>query len=297
VIPVHFDMETQDPDDVMTLAVLATHPRAKLVGVTLTPGGKDQVGLVNHVLDLLCPPNRYIPVGVADIHRTRPSVSGFHHKWLGKHSLDPCNTADYVLEHVARYNPHASLLTGGPLKNPGAYLMGPRDRPFFATWVGQGGFAGNSVVPPEHRLPKFEGKETCATFNLGGDVRGAEAMLRDSRIESRTLVSKNVCHGVSWDHAFHDRIMSLPKRSAGLDLVARGMSLYLKENPAGKKLHDLLALAALLDPSVFGFADVEVYRNRGEWGSRLWAGPGAAPARISVSVDREKFFSVLTEST
>ena len=51
MLRIHFDMETQDPDDVMTLAILATHPRVELVGVTLTPGGSDQVGLVTHVLD------------------------------------------------------------------------------------------------------------------------------------------------------------------------------------------------------------------------------------------------------
>lgn len=49
----HFDCETQDPDDILTLAIAATHPEVNLIGVTVTPGGKDQVGLVEHVLLLL----------------------------------------------------------------------------------------------------------------------------------------------------------------------------------------------------------------------------------------------------
>lgn len=36
---VHFDLETADPDDVMALCILATHPRCDLVGVSVFPGG------------------------------------------------------------------------------------------------------------------------------------------------------------------------------------------------------------------------------------------------------------------
>ena len=38
-LPFHFDMETADPDDSMTLAVLATHPKVHLVSVSVHPGG------------------------------------------------------------------------------------------------------------------------------------------------------------------------------------------------------------------------------------------------------------------
>lgn len=55
-----FDMETADPDDVMTLCMLATHPRVNLQAITVSPGGPDQVGLIKHILKLL---NLEIPVG------------------------------------------------------------------------------------------------------------------------------------------------------------------------------------------------------------------------------------------
>ena len=48
--PIVFDMETQDPDDVFTLCALATHPWARLVAVTVTPGSDEQIGVVEHVL-------------------------------------------------------------------------------------------------------------------------------------------------------------------------------------------------------------------------------------------------------
>ncbi len=52
-LPFHFDMETADPDDSMTLAVLATHPKVHLVSVSVHPGGTDQIGVVRHILRIL----------------------------------------------------------------------------------------------------------------------------------------------------------------------------------------------------------------------------------------------------
>ena len=62
-------------------------------------------------------------------------------------------------------------------------------------WVGQGGFAGDNIVPPgkdmkekveqsyltlehtEHRMSKFNGKTVCATYNFGGDPASAALIL------------------------------------------------------------------------------------------------------------------------
>ena len=52
-LPFHFDMETADPDDSMTLAVLATHPKVHLASVSVHPGGKDQIRFVKRVLQIL----------------------------------------------------------------------------------------------------------------------------------------------------------------------------------------------------------------------------------------------------
>jgi len=281
MVLIHFDMETQDPDDMMTLAILATHPHANLVGVSLMPGGRDQVGLVRYVLDRLNKPE--VPVG-GDPMRKKECVSVFHDKWLGKHEADVVHSSQDVLHRTALLG--ATLLTGGPLRNFSERL------PQHPRWVGQGGFAGDSVVPKPQRLAKFDGRETYPTFNFNGAPNAALAMLANPSFHERLLVAKNVCHGVIWDQAFHDRVAALPQRSAGLNLVFEGMTLYLKKNPNGKKLHDLLALTVALDPTVCTFARVDVYRERGEWGSRL--NPQSL-TRISVAVDHERFFNVLTE--
>lgn len=270
-------METQDPDDVFTLAILATHPEVDLLGVTVVPGGRDQVGLVKHVLARLG--RGEVPVGGNPLRAT-PAVSGFHHKWLGTHDAPVDLLAEEVLFATAAQG--ATLLTGGPLLNF-AKKASEHTR-----WVAQGGFAGDSVVPPEHRLEKFAGRETCPTFNFAGSPTGALNLLGGTR--ERLLVSKNVCHGVAWDRAFHDRVGALPRRSAGLDLVYEGMTAYLAKKPEGKKLHDPLAMTVAIDPSVCTFARVEVYRERGEWGSRLTT---TGTTQISVAVDHERFFEVL----
>src|SRR5271155_3973577 len=111
MLPVHFDMETQDPDDVMTLAILATHPRIQLMSVSITPGGPDQVGLVKHVLHTIRG-NGHIAIGGAPA-REKPSVSGFHDKWLGKHSAAPSHTNEDLLDLAAKAG--CTLLTGAPL--------------------------------------------------------------------------------------------------------------------------------------------------------------------------------------
>jgi pyrimidine-specific ribonucleoside hydrolase len=279
---IHFDMETQDPDDVMTLAILATHPRVELVSVTITPGGPDQVGLARHVLDHL--DRKDVPIG-GDPSRTKPAVSAFHDKWLGSFSLMPDRYALDVLNYAVDLG--ATLLTGAPLKN---FISLPR----FPRWVAQGGFAGDSVVPPEYRLEKFAGRETCPTFNFNGAPKVAEGMLASSHIGEKLLVGKNVCHGVAWDPEFHARVKALPKRTAGLDLVLKGMELYLEKNPDGKKLHDPLAMAVAIEPEICEFQRVDMYRHKGEWGARL---NRDSDVKIAIALrDRQRFFEVLTEA-
>jgi pyrimidine-specific ribonucleoside hydrolase len=289
--PIHFDMETNDPDDVMTLALLATHPRVELLSVTLMPGTPTQVGLVRHVLGVLgvgVGPGvgpRVLCIGGSFQDTKKSSVSTFHDKWFGKWKpAAPTHRTEDVLSCAVLGG--CTLLTGAPLKN----LEGV---PRFPRWVAQGGFAGDSVVPPEYRLPKFEGRETCPTFNFGGAPKVAEAMLASPHIGEKLLVSKNVCHGVAWDRTFHERVKALPKRTSGLDLVLRGMELYLDKNPEGKKLHDPLAMTVAIEPGICEFRRVEMYRQKGEWGARL---KPDSDVQIAVSVDRERFFQVLTEA-
>jgi inosine-uridine nucleoside N-ribohydrolase len=76
-----------------------------------------------------------------------------------------------------------------------------------------------------------------------------------------------------------------------MELVRQGMEIYLAKRKSGKAFHDPLAAAVALDESVCTFREVEVYRERGAWGSRTANGTATT---ISVSVDRTRFLDVLT---
>lgn len=286
--PIVFDMETRDPDDVFTLCALATHPWARLVAVTVTPGSDEQIGVVKHVLRRL---GVDVPVGAYRPGRQAGSVSPFHEQWLGKvPSQKPDEQGWRLLRETLAAG--TTLLTGGPPHNPGALLA---EEPGFAItrWVAQGGFAGEPVVPPERQLPKFQGRRTCATFNFGGAPEAALRLLATPGIGRRVLVSKNVCHGVVYDAEMHVAV-SARRLTAGLEAVREGMELYLRERPAGKMFHDPLAAAVALDEDVCGYAEVEVYRETGQWGALPAAGSGTW---ISVGVDRERFLDVLTAAS
>jgi len=70
--------------------------------------------------------------------------------------------------------------------------------------------------------------------------------------------------------------------------ILHGMGYYLDKHPDGKMLHDPLAACCAIDPTIGEWAEVEVYRERGEWGSRLAPGSGV---RIITDYDHEKFVS------
>lgn len=257
-----FDMETADLDDAFALALLATHPRSNLVGVTIHPGGPDQVGVVLHILNLLGKSN--VPVGVGEPKSNKPRVSIFHYDWLGQiPAAVPHGSATEVIREALKGHPETHLVTGAALTNIGKAAR--EVSPFFPEWTCQGGFAGDNIVPPELRLEKFKGRLTCPTFNLNGDPHAALELLGDSSpIRVRKMVSKNVCHGIIWGPEFNDKIPS--GAHAGLDLVKDGMRHYFNRHPNGKALHDVVAATAALSPSVGTWKEVIPYRSKGEWG-------------------------------
>jgi pyrimidine-specific ribonucleoside hydrolase len=284
---VAFDMQTRDPDDALTLCVLATHPAVELVSVTLTPGTREQIGLVREILRRL---GLSVAVGAREPGSRADAVSPFHGDWLGAVGpAEPDGIAHAMLAETLRAHPDCTVLTGAPLHNLRLLLRHHPDV-HVARWVAQGGFAGDNVVPPEHRLAKFAGRTMCESFNFGGDKKGTLAALASPRVGERRLVSKNVTHGVAWDPALDRALAGLRGVTAGLELAREAMAIYLRGNPDGKLLHDPLAASALIDPGAFTWAEVEVVYREGQWGARPAAGTGTF---ITVAVDQRRALSAL----
>lgn len=357
-LDVVWDMETQDPDDFITLLLLLGHPRVRLKAVPVTPGSPYQIGLVRRALQWF---DAKIPVGAYNIDHPKPCVSSWHYQAYGE--VPPSREAAPGAEILRRFcNEETTLITGGPLKNLGAAIKQEGFR--VGRLVAQGGFAGEGVVPEERQLPKFKGLATCATFNLNGDPKAALAALSYPGIGVRRFVSKNVCHGVVYDLDMHRRIAKIKDGSRSLELIWQGMDAYLQqaqekrrvihadeqigapevlligkdgeklgvkaisealalarekgltlvevspeETPPvcrllpqsqlpsipeseGKKLHDPLAACCAIDEAIGLWAEVELYREKGKWGSRLSPGSGTW---IITGYDPERFFQVLTE--
>jgi pyrimidine-specific ribonucleoside hydrolase len=261
-----FDMETQDPDDYLTLLWLLGHQKVHLKAVTITPGSAYQVGLVKRTIALF---GKNIPIGAYNIKHEKTCVSTWHEKVYGE--ILPAHDAPEGCEILRAYcDEHTTLITGAPLKNLGKAL----DFPDFhlGRLVAQGGFAGEGVVPSEHQLEKFKGKFTCPTFNLNGDVPSALKTLATDKIDIRYFVSKNVCHNVFYDYTLHEKVKRLTENSLAMRLIHKGMETYLQGNSAGKMLHDPLAACCALDNTIGTWAEVELFRQKGEWGARLAEG-------------------------
>jgi pyrimidine-specific ribonucleoside hydrolase len=278
-IRVAFDMETRDPDDVLTLCLLTTHPDVDLVAVTVTPGTPPQLGVVRALLRRL---GADAPVGAREPRSPADAVSPFHRTWLGDlPSAEPDGVAHEILAAALDADPSTVLLTGAPLHDL-RLLLRHHPATVISRWVAQGGFAGDDVVPPALRLAKFAGRTTCESFNFGGDKKGTLAALGSPRIARRELVAKNVTHGIAWDRALHDRIGAVVDRTAGIATMWEAMDHYLHAHPEGKLLHDPLAACAVIDPGAFTWQEVEVVYAEGRWGARVAAGTATF---ISIAVD------------
>lgn len=280
-------METGDPDDVMTLCLLLEHSRINLRAITVMPGTNEQIGLVKFILKEA---GLNIPVGSSKPGYDRKCVSNFYYKWFPKIEPRQADGEGYqIIQETLVTYPDLVLLTGAPLKNFNELTLDKKvDR-----WVAQGGFAGDNVVPEHLRLEKFNGRITCPTFNFNGAPATALKLLATNKIKQRHLVSKNVCHGVIYDAQMQEEFLPFRTKSIGLNYVCKGMELYLKKHPKGKKFHDPLAAAVLIEPTTCTFAEVKLFRQKGEWGANLEEGSNTF---ISIAADVEKMVQVLTDN-
>eukprot|EP00930_Biecheleria_cincta_P037426 TRINITY_DN25686_c0_g2_i1.p1 TRINITY_DN25686_c0_g2~~TRINITY_DN25686_c0_g2_i1.p1 ORF type:complete len:678 (-),score=113.20 TRINITY_DN25686_c0_g2_i1:105-2138(-) len=298
-----FDMETGDPDDVLTLLFLASHPMVELRAVTVTPGSEEQVALVRWLLQQLG--LAHIRLGAqgwpANAKKPVQLKTRFYQSFGRASTGDPqCERADEVLLDCC--DESTTLVTGAPLHNLGDVLRMPGFH--LGRWVAQGGFAGEGVVPREKQMDKFKGKDTCPTWNFGGNVPAAQAALAATAISRKVCVSKNVCHSVVYDEGWHQALGEAAKvagrhspwgrRAVALKMMYETMDQYLRDKPGGKKLHDPLALAVALDESVCTLEEVQLYAQKGQWGSKLCPGSNTW---ISVAYDAAKFRGVLLDCT
>jgi inosine-uridine nucleoside N-ribohydrolase len=281
-----FDMETADPDDFLTLLLLLGRTDINLKAVTVTPGTPDQIGLVRKALSWF---SKNIPVGAYNLKHPKSCVSPWHYNVFGE--ISPSHDAADGFEVLIQCcDEETTLVTGAPLKNLGKAIRHDESRGGgllkLGRWVAQGGFAGEGIVPREKQLTKFKGRSTCPTYNLNGDPKSALLALNFKGVRVKRFVSKNVCHGVYYDAAIHKKVAELRDQHLSFELIWKGMDYYLMKHRAGKKFHDTLAACCAINESIGIWEEVELYRERDEWGSRLSTGSNTW---IITDYDRVKF--------
>ncbi len=292
MIDIIINMETADFDDILALCYVGgDHPNFNLRAVVLTPGSHDQVCLTNHILKMLNKPD--VPVGVLKPDHPKLCVSEFHYKWITKSKIRDVSDDGFGFEIIAQANklyPNCIILSGAPLGNIHQACINYPEI-IFDQIVVQGGFAGDNVVAKENRLPKFDGKITCPTFNLNGNIEAALFIANESEnFKKQYYVSKNVCHGVLYDNVLHEKLKQYKDKRIGLNLIYSGMSKYLETHPNGKLFHDPLAACTIMNKNVCGFVEGQPYKEKGEWGFRKQENTSKF---ISISVNRNEFENAL----
>jgi inosine-uridine nucleoside N-ribohydrolase len=287
-----FEMETGDPDDYLTLLFLIGNPKVDIIGVNISPGSWDQVSVVKQAFKRFGIQN--IPVG--SFVRTdddKKRVSAWHYKiGLDSTRVAPDMIGADLLDKL--FAEDVTLLTGSPMKNIGAFIERQPQRRLGRIIV-QGGFAGDGVVPDHLQLEKFAGKKYVPSFNLNGDIKSANLIINSDLFLEKRFVSKNVCHNVMFDdeikYAIYRRLRDLSKkRNISNLLIQRYLNTFVQNCPDGKKLHDLLAAACAIDPSIAEWRKVNLHRKSGGWGCEL---DENSDLDIIINYNKERFIDVL----
>ena len=232
-----FDMETGDPDDLITLLLLLNNPEVNLLGITCYQGSPIQIGLINHVLKLANQTD--IPVGGWNPIEPR-ELSPYYANTVGKWKPAFANlSTDQVFRDALQQYPDITLLTGAPLTNVASFLKGiPHIK--FPKVVTQGGYLGDLVF---EKLSKFKGRNAYRTYNLGNDLDAFTVVNNSPNIDSLTYVTKDLCHGFVYTKEIHEGIKF--GQGAIPQLLKKCLGHYANSGKT-KAMHDPLAMLMAL---------------------------------------------------
>ena len=284
-------------DDAIALLLALASPEVELLGVTTVAGNQTLPKTTANALRVL------EHVGREDISvaagADRPlvrelDVAAHVHGETGLDGPDlppargsplGVHAADFLAERAAG----ATLVAVGPLTNVALLLaLHPEARPDRIVLMG-GAIAEGNVTP-------------AAEFNIWADPEAA-ARVFDSGVDV-TMVGLDVTHKALFTPALADQLRTSGKAGK---LVAELFDFYHGFHERtygfpGSPIHDALALAHVLDPSLLETRDSHVAIDcdselcRGRPGVDLWQRTGREPnAHVAVDVDADAFLRLLVE--
>lgn len=278
-----------DPDDFFALCYFFS-AGVDVRAILLSPGDESQVAIVSFLLKELG--MEYIPIGVPKLNRKKEKVTSIHKYLIQKYRYplysDKCSLGEEVIHNTLKRYPDSELFICGAVKNIGRYLA-EYEETCINKAVMQGGFIsyGTHGIPVP-KLKKFIGKEAVPTFNLNGDLKGANAYL-SANIKKRWFVGKNVCHAIIYNPETHKKVMEIPPKNRAAELFREGMTEYLKKHPKGKKFHDPTAAVCHLHPEIGTWVKAKLYKEKGAWGSHL----DNTGDNIIINIDNNKLWNYI----
>lgn len=288
---IFLDLETGDPDDILTLIYCLGIEEFEIVGITLWPGSQQQIDLVRFILKKF---KMEIPIGSYDCNKPF-HLPIWYLRAFGKIPITPTQQVDAYKLMLKICDENTILFTGGPNKNLGKALSNGKLK--LKSWFAQGGFAGDNIVPTEYILPKFKGRITYPTWNFGNSIEDTKIALDTKDIPIKYICSKNVCHNVLYNSELHYKLkIFLKEKKNTISRKYISLKLFYDVMEQGypksktKKLHDLLPVICIRNISVCEWAQVELFTNQNgkilEWGSIPSENSNTF---ICINYDREKF--------
>jgi inosine-uridine nucleoside N-ribohydrolase len=272
----------RDLDDYLAFCYLASVD-VQISAVSVSPGDPDQLALVAGLRADLGAKWKF---GPSILGRKKKSLAGVH-KELRQEVVEPDGWGPDLFQEELEKGP-CDLFTIGPV-NAMLDLLRRQDVFWkFRKIVIQGGFCSYRVYPCTHRLYKFEGKETVHTFNLNGCVDGAKLLL-SVPCDQRFTVGKNVCHTVVGRPDIFSGFLAGRMSNTGAKLFQIALAKHFSKKPE-KALHDVVAAACYVDPSIGTWIRGKLYRaQNGEWGTD----PNNPEDYILVDLDYDRFWQMI----
>ena len=292
-------------DDALAIVFACGHPGLDLAGVTTVSGNVDLDKVTGNALSVLelagCPE---VPVVAGSAQPLLRPVADARHvhgeSGLGAATLPPARTgpvsghaADFLIEQIGAAPGEMTLVATGPLTN---IALAVRREPRLAGWVRDfvimGGSAGRGNVTPAAEFNIWADPEAAAiTFSAGWRV---------------SMVGLDVTLQALATPAVQDRMRPLGRLAA--DLLLPGLLGYQEEastgdpTASGPAVHDVLALALVAEPGLFGGrpARVEV-ETAGRWTAGMTVTDFTAPAHtrnalVAMSIDVPAFWDLVLDA-
>lgn len=250
-----------DPDDYY--AILYMLHTCDVKAILVSPGFTQQIQVVNGILKYCN--KEHILVGSP---KKIPGdyIVGSIVKWfLNKYECpNTYELSDDILNKLLKEYPDIHLFGIGPLNSIGPYLN--TYKPFIDTFCMQGGFVQHSLYRPEVYCEKFEGVEKRATFNLGGNLVGADYITDlKSNIGERYFIGKTVCHPMVLDRTIYEKYKQ-PSISAEMELFNNSVEFLINKSHS-KIFHDPVAACIYNNLDIGLFLKGYMVRNKAEWSS------------------------------